>query len=134
MIRLATFDDLNFLMEHDHDITRELLEKKIEDSQVYLAETDTYGIVGWLRYGLMWDCIPFMNMLYFLEPFRRKGLGRQIVERWESDMRQQDFRMVLTSTQADEEGQYFYRKLGYVDSGALFLPGEPAELFLRKDL
>jgi hypothetical protein len=33
-----------------------------------------------------------------------------------------------------ESAQHFYRKLGYVDSGALLLPDEPAELLLRKDL
>ena len=39
----------------------------------------------------------------------------------------------MTSTLADEEGQFFYRRLGYTDSGALFLPGESAEIiFIKK--
>ena len=134
MIRTATMDDLEFLADHDHLISRELMQRQISDSQVYVAATERDGIVGWLRYGLLWDCIPFMNMLYFLEPHRRKGLGRQIVARWEEDMRKQGFRMVLTCTQADEEGQHFYRRLGYADAGVLLLPGEPAELFMRKSL
>jgi hypothetical protein len=42
--------------------------------------------------------------------------------------------MVLTSTVSAEGAQHFYRKLGYVDSGALLLPDEPAELILRKPI
>lgn len=131
MIRTATTDDLEFLARHDHHISREVMQGKIADSQVYVV-TEGEDIVGWLRYGLLWDCVPFMNMLYVLEPYRRKGLGRQLVERWERDMRARGFKLVLTSTQADEEAQHFYRQLGYIDSGALLLPGEPAEIILRK--
>jgi len=42
--------------------------------------------------------------------------------------------MVLTSTVSAETAQHLYRRLGYVDSGALLLPDEPAELLLRKPL
>jgi len=134
VIRIATDNDLDFLLEHDRHIARELIPRKITDSQVYVATTADGEVVGWLRYGLWYDLIPFMNMLYILEPHRREGLGRQLVERWEQDMREIGFDMVLTSTQADEEGQHFYRKLGYIDTGVLLLPGEPAEIILRKHI
>ncbi|NLV92595.1 MAG: GNAT family N-acetyltransferase, partial [Firmicutes bacterium] len=42
--------------------------------------------------------------------------------------------IVMTSTQADEEGQHFYRKLGYRDIGGFVLPGEPLELIMIKEL
>jgi GNAT superfamily N-acetyltransferase len=134
IIRTATLGDLDSLACHEHHIARELLQQKILDSQIYVAVSEADGIVGWLRYGLFWDCMPFMNMLYFLEPYRQKGLGRQIVERWEADMRCCGFDQVLTSTQVDEDGQHFYRHLGYVDAGVLLLPGQPAELLLRRSL
>lgn len=133
MIRLAIGDDLEFLVRHDDHIPRDMMQRKIADSQVYVAQEGD-GIVGWLRYGLFWDAVPFMNMLYLIEAYRRKGFGRLLVERWEQDMRESGFRMVLTSTQSNEEGQHFYRRLGYVDSGMLLLPGDPAEIILRKDL
>ncbi|MBP2526691.1 hypothetical protein J3A74_005799 [Rhodococcus sp. PvP104] len=41
---------------------------------------------------------------------------------------------VLTSTLADESAQNFYRAMGYTDAGVLLLPGEPSEIFLRRDL
>jgi hypothetical protein len=35
---------------------------------------------------------------------------------------------------SDERSQHLYRRLGYVDTGAMFLPDEAAELILRKPL
>ena len=49
-------------------------------------------------------------------------------------MRRQQHRTVMTSTRADEQAQFFYRKHGYVDCGALLLPGEPLEILLSKRL
>ena len=134
MIRFATNGDLEFLDQHDPHVTREVLQRKIDGSEVYVMTTESGDIIGWMRYGLSWDCIPFMNMLYLLEPYRRKGFGRQLVERWEQDMCKQGFKLALTSTQADEEAQHFYGRLGYVDSGMLLLPGDPAEIILRKHI
>jgi len=134
MIRIATIDDLEFVAAHDRHVTREVMARKIADARVYVISSEDEDIIGWLRYGLFWDSIPFMNMLFILEPHRRKGFGRQLVERWERDMREQGFDLVLTSTQSDEEAQHFYRRLGYVDAGVLLLPDEPAEIIMRKQL
>ena len=49
-------------------------------------------------------------------------------------MEKAGFRQVLTSTLSNEQAQFFYRKHGYADCGALLLPGEPLEIILRKDL
>ena len=134
MIRIAMIDDLEFVAAHDRHVTREVMARKIADARVYVISSEDEDIIGWLRYGLFWDSIPFMNMLFILEPHRRKGFGRQLVERWERDMREQGFDLVLTSTQSDEEAQHFYRRLGYVDAGVLLLPDEPAEIIMRKQL
>ena len=41
---------------------------------------------------------------------------------------------VLTSTLSNEGAQFFYRKNGYTDCGALLLPDEPLEIILLKEL
>ena len=134
MIRIARDDDLDFLALHDRHIPRDMMRRKIADSQVYVAVAEDGTIIGWLRYGLFWDLVPFINMLYVLEPYRGKGIGAMLVERWERDMSERGFDLVLTSTLANEHAQGFYRRLGYVDCGALLLPGEPAELIFRKSI
>ncbi|MBQ0163174.1 MAG: hypothetical protein KBS84_08480 [Treponema sp.] len=60
------------------------------------------------------------------------------MEHWEADMKSQGYRMLLVSTQVDEEAQNFYRKLGYKDCGGftIDIPGyeQPMELFLSKGI
>ena len=55
-----------------------------------------------------------------------------MVEFWEHEMAEQGYKFVMTSTQSDEEGQFFYRRLGYTDKGALLLPKEPLEIIFYK--
>lgn len=48
------------------------------------------------------------------------------------------YKMVMTSTQVNEDAQHFYRKLGYIDKGAVFLDNtpfeQPQEMFMIKIL
>lgn len=108
-----------------------MLSAAIEAGRVLVAEA-AEGILGWLRWGLFWDEIPFMNMLFVLEPARGGGLGGLLVDDWEAREKADGHDAVLTSTQSDETAQHFYRRRGYVDAGVLLLPGKPAELILRK--
>ena len=131
-VRTATENDLETISAYDAHISREELGYSISRNRVFLAE-EGGKFLGWMRYNLFWDNTPFMNMLYFLDGARRKGNGTRLVSFWESEMRALGYDTVMTSTLADEEGQFFYRRLGYTDSGALFLPGESAEIiFIKK--
>ena len=127
-LRLATSSDLDVLAAHDRHLRVERLSASIEAGHVLVAD----GILGWLRWGYFWDEIPFMNMLFVLEPARGGGLGGLLVDDWEAREKADGHDAVLTSTQSDETAQHFYRRRGYVDAGVLLLPGKPAELILRK--
>jgi len=132
MIRIANNTDSDFLLKHDRHVSPKRLKHKIDIGQIFICLEDNSPI-GWLRYSYFWDIIPFMDMLFILENHRGKGRGRCLVHQWEADMFQSGADLVLTSTQADEEAQHFYRKLGYQDCGALFLQIQlPAEIFLSK--
>lgn len=93
---------------------------------------------GVLRYGFLWDTLPFLQHLLIAPQKRRRGYGRQAMAGWEEKMREAGCSMVLTSTQADEEAQFFYRALGYQDCGCLILRDcpleQPLEIFLCKTL
>lgn len=133
MIRYADENDFEQLVQLDHHISPDELKNAIKLYRIILLE-DSGGLTGWLRYGLFWDNIPFMNMLYLLEGKRGQGLGGQLVEYWESEMKRMGYEDVLTSTLSNERAQFFYRRHGYVDCGSLLLPGEPLEIILRKSL
>ncbi|WP_215814706.1 GNAT family N-acetyltransferase [Pimelobacter sp. 30-1] len=131
--RLAGDPDLGFLAEVDHHVSPEVRAEVVARGRVLLAETggDT---VGFARWGLFWDEIPFLNLLWVAPGRRGQGIGTSLVAAWERAQAAAGHRTVLTSTLSSERAQYLYRRLGYVDSGALLLPGEAAEIILRKSL
>lgn len=132
-IRLAEEEDFEILHQNDKHISAEILKKKISDKNILIAEIDD-RFVGWLRYNLFWDEIPFMNMLFVLEKFRGIGIGEKLVREWEFFMSEQGYKFLLTSTQANEYAQHFYRKLGYKDLGGFIPFGEEYEIILGKQL
>jgi len=121
----------------DRHIAQGELELKIRDRRCYLLKNDTEP-VGVLRYNLFWDNVPFLTLIFLAESARGKGYGKRAVLQWEEEMRSLGFPCVMTSTQADESAQHFYRKLGYRDAGCLILDQpplkQPAELFFIKEL
>lgn len=133
MIRYATENDYELLGKHDKHINKIELKNTIKVKRILtMFYDDTF--IGWLRFNLFWDTIPFMNMLYLLKAYRRNGYGCELVRFWEKEMLKNKHKMVLTSTQSNEQAQIFYRKIGYVDCGSLLLPNEPLEIILLKNL
>ena len=133
MIRYANETDYDIIGTYDKHISKSELRSAINSSRV-LCLFDNGVFLGWLRFNLFWDNIPFMNMLFILEKYRGKGYGKQLVDYWENEMREKSYQIVLTSTLSSEQAQFFYRKAGYIDCGSLLLPGEPLEIILQKSL
>ena len=131
--RVASDSDLPFLSEVDRHVSHENLTHVVSSGRVMVAEIDGTP-VGCLRWGLFWDAIPFMNLLFVVPGRRGQGVGTTLIETWEKSQIAAGHAFVLTSTVAAETAQHLYRRLGYVDTGALLLPDEPTELILRKDL
>jgi GNAT superfamily N-acetyltransferase len=136
-IRFITTEDKPFWYSIDKHLPEKEFYKKIRDNQGYILIVDDKP-VGLLRYNLFWDNTPFCTLIYIEEQHQKQGWGRLLMTHWEQDMRKQGYRMVLTSTQVDEDAQHFYRKLGYKDCGGLTVdvPGyeQPMELFMVKQL
>jgi len=124
---------LKWLKEKDHHIDSAMLKKKITDKQIIIAKLEN-KFLGWLRFGFFWDSIPFMNMLLIEEEYRSKGIGKKIVQFWETEMKKKKYKIVMTSSLSNENAQHFYRKLGYIDAGALAFPKEPLEIIFIKKL
>jgi len=132
-IRYAEDSDYSWLEEHDKHVSAEILKTKIATREIYVVE-EGGEIIGWLRYSLFWDSIPFMNLIFFPEEHRRKGFGKKLVHHWEKDMKEKGYQNVMTSTQSDEEAQHFYRKMGYTEIGGFKLSGEPLEIIFYRNL
>ena len=131
MIRYAEMRDFEVIKRHDSHISEEELKNIIPLKRVIVMYQGE-SFAGWLRFGMFWENIPFMNMLYILEDFRGKGAGTALVRFWEEETSKSGYRQVLTSTQSNERAQFFYRKIGYTECGALLLPNEPLEMVFMK--
>jgi GNAT superfamily N-acetyltransferase len=131
--RLANATDVDWLTAHEQHIQRAVIAEKTTRNEILMADLDGERI-GWLRWNYFWDEVPFMNLLFIVEPLRGRAYGRVLVDAWEGSMRANGHRRVLTSTLSDERAQHFYRRLGYRDTGALLLPGEALEIILMKEL
>ena len=136
-IEYTTPADAEVWLGFDRHMANDELLRKIPGKRCYLLKEDG-KIVGVMRYNMFWDSIPFLTLIYLGKPARGKGYGRRAMEHWEAEMSALGHRLVMTSTQVDEEAQHFYRKLGYKDAGCLLLDMEPhrqpAEIFFVKKL
>lgn len=131
--RRASDTDLPFLSSVDGHVSYQDLTHLVRLERVMVAEVDGVA-VGCLRWGLFWDQVPFMNLLWVVVERRGQGVGTTLVAAWEQTMLDGGHHLILTSTSSAETAQHFYRRLGYIDSGSLLLPREPTELIFRKGL
>jgi GNAT superfamily N-acetyltransferase len=133
-VRLAVSGDLLGLVEKDR-LREDEMTAILGRGRILVAEDGSReGFIGWLRWGLFWDEVPFMNRLHVAEHRRGEGVGRLLVGEWERACGQDGHTTVMTSTVSAESAQHFYRKVGYTDAGCLLQPGESAELFFIKQI
>lgn len=133
-IEYASEKDFQFILDNDRHISKQLIKSKLKGKEIIVAKDQDNKVMGWLRYNYFWDNTPFMNMLYINESYRKKGLGRKLVEFWESEMKRKGYELLMTSTLSNEQAQHFYRKSGYKDSGSLLLDDEPLEIIFTKSI
>ena len=136
-IRYATEDNKEFWYSLERHMKESEFVLKVRDKRSYIISDDD-KLIGIMRYNLFWDVIPFLTLIYFEKSYRSKGFGKKAMLHWEEEMRQSGYKMIMTSTQVDEQAQHFYRKLGYKDAGCLVIDitpfEQPLEMFLVKAL
>ncbi len=136
-VRHADASDRDFWFRLDRHMPESLFTSKAQAGQLLLLEIQGRP-AAILRWNLFWDNTPFCNLLIVEENEQGKGYGRALMTHWENEMRGRGYDLVMTSTQADETAQHFYRKLGYRDCGGFVLPfpghEQPTELILAKEL
>jgi len=132
-IEYATGDDLMLVTARHKGATSELLERRIAAKEVIVARAGG-DIVGLLTYIVIWDVVPFINVLSVVEERRRQGIGRRLVGFFECEMAAAGEKTIMTSSMSSEDGQHFWRKMGYKDVGGVLPADAPLEVFFRKDL
>lgn len=130
-IRYVNDADKDFWFSLDKHLSVAQFEKKVRDRQGYILSVDDTPIAI-LRYDLFWDNTPFCTMLYISQSYQNQGYGTALMNYWENEMQSLGYDLLLVSTRADETSQHFYRKIDYIDCGALDIANEATELILYK--
>ncbi|MCL2564259.1 MAG: GNAT family N-acetyltransferase [Defluviitaleaceae bacterium] len=136
-ITYATIEDKTYVLYYGNPMPEYEFEGKIKDKRCYILRYKDKPI-GLMRFNLIFDFIPFLTLIYIDEPYRKMGFGSKAMSYWEDEMSQLGHKMIMTSTQVDENAQHFYRKLGYKDMGSIVMDippyEQPLEMFLGKKL
>ena len=136
-IRYVQLEDKKFWYRLDKHLPEQEFNQKVLQKRGYVL-LENHIPIGLLRYNLFWDNTPFCTMLFIDWQHQEKGYGKKLMTYWEHDMKSQGYGMLLTSTQVDEQAQYFYRKLGYKDCGGFVIDipqyAQPMELFFIKSI
>lgn len=134
-IRRATESHLKFWASVDERYNEKTVKKRILQGLAYLISEDEVP-VGVISYAMLWDDLPFLSLIKILPKYRGRGIGREAIYAFERELKEEGFRALLTSTQTDEQAQFFYRAMGYEECGCLIgdkLPEkQPMEMFFIK--
>ena len=132
----ATIEDMPYVCSGEN-LSEKEFELKVRDKRCYILRLDGNRI-GVMVYNLIFDFIPFLTLFYVNDPHKGEGYGRQAMTHWENEMRSLGYKMIMVSTQVDEDGQHFFRKMGYKDMGTIVMDippyEQPLEMFMGKAL
>ena len=118
------------------DVDEATLDDKLNRKQLLVAKMDG-DLVGFLRFGYMWDQAPIVNMIQVAEGHRRQGVGTALYDFFEK-IADKSKKVILSSL---EEGNdisvNWHEKMGFNKVGELKHLGswqELPEIFFIKEL
>jgi ribosomal protein S18 acetylase RimI-like enzyme len=78
-------------------------------------------VVGYLRYGFLWDGeLPVIQMIRIVPEGRRRGVGRALMLALEQHLKQQQISRLLSSTdETNRHSLLFHQALGFQECGKL---------------
>lgn len=130
MIRLANVDDLKFIKQYDYEVYD--IEADVKNNLVYIIVEKEF--IGFLRYSLFWNRIPFINMFYIRDIYRNKGYGKELLNFFIKEMQNKKFENIMTSCLSEENGKMFFLKNAFKITGGFNSFKEGYELILDYEI
>lgn len=135
-VRWAQPEDFLWCIQVDDLIPQSVLERKIEQGEILLAEIGNER-VGILRLEFLWSLVPYLGFIWVLFEHRGKGVSRALLNYLEDHLRREGHQQLLSSSQADEpEPQAWHSHMGFEECGYIagVNRGGVGEVFFRKSL
>ncbi len=111
-------------------------QKATNDGRLLIAKINSQ-VVGYLRYGYLWDEeLPCIQMLRVDQISRKKGVGKKLIQALEDILKQQGIKYLLSSTDVSNTNSLlFYKALSFQECGNLDINQDGIlEVFLKKKL
>lgn len=135
MVRMAVPKEHDFISQQSQ-LASKVLIRKIKQDEIILLIVNGEP-VGQLQIGFLWSEIPFIDLIYINETFRKRGLSRIMLGFLEDHLRVRGYQVLYSSSQMDEpEPQAWHRYMGFEACGVIngLNPGGIGEVFFRKAL
>ena len=133
MNRQAQTSDYHFVAGLAPALSEHVFQQQVVSNRIQIIQASGRR-VGFMKHYLLWENLPFLEVIIVSESERNKGIGKLAIHQWESALIAQSHCVCCVSTQVNEQAQHFWRAIGYQDCGVLMLPGRPSELFMQKQL
>lgn len=115
----AKLTDLELCRKFDTGLSDAILLKLINEQKIILL-SDNDQVIGYLRYSLFWNAIPYVDLIYIKKDHRKKGVGKALYAYLEEHLKQQGFHKLMTSSQSNEQDPLsFHKKIGFEPIGSL---------------
>src|SRR5262245_58720884 len=90
ILRAAAETDFDFLRGFSNEPGDAQLRTQIRDGRLRIIEPA--GVpAGFIKFYVLWETLPFMEVIILLEDRRGRGLGREAVRQWEREMAARSF-------------------------------------------
>ncbi len=144
-IHLAKIEDIEGIIEldksddyYDFATSPRILLRAIERGQLLICISEEEKIIGYIRYGFLWDLeTPFIEMIRVLPSLRRKGIAELLIQNLVNKLKNEDEKydnLISALNSTNEISKKFHEKMGFKQIGKIDLEKEGlTELFYRLD-
>ncbi len=135
IVKFAAKRDEKFLLENT-DLTIELLNRKLKYNEILITKKNEESI-GLLIYEYLWSHIPFVAQIWVHADFRKKGIGKSLLNYFEQHLKNNNHAMFLSSSMENNtRAQAWHKHMGFKDCGIIseINDDDTGEMFFKKSL
>jgi len=134
-IGFANKRDSQFLRDNAQ-LNKELFIRKLKYKEILIAKVEDRQ-VGFLIFEYLWSHIPFIAQIWIHADYRKKGIGKSLLNYFEKYLRENNYTILLSSSMENAiEAQAWHKHMGFKNSGLISKINDDNtdEVFFRKSL
>ncbi len=134
-IDFATKQDELFIRKNV-ELTSEFFNKKLKYNEIFVAKVEDKQ-VGFLIFDYLWSEVPFMASIWIYPNFRKKGIGKSMLNYFEQYLSDNNYSMLFSSSMENaKEAQAWHKHMCFKECGFIseINDDNTGEVFFRKSL